>query len=334
MIAFRRISDVDVGASPRACAAWPWWLWPSLGLIGCLEAIWLAVTPLSLSASSLLTMAQLLPVVLLGTWAGPRLERWPRLHTICVGGSFLLVAWPVLRLYNHLSMTTNFPLVDVSLAASDAAIGFDWLAYVAWLDKRPGLLTVMDYAYTGLTGYSILLFLILATDRDPAERCSELVKLFIITALSCSTIGMFFPALSANVHHSPPAGLFQHIGPETGTYHLQLLNELRSNPAHVLDLWNLPGLVTFPSFHTAMGVVAMYCTRRDAVVMGLSLAVNLTMIASTPVFGAHYAIDILAGAAVAGAAILTLRRGSRLAGQGRPVNAWAETWRPAAPHCG
>ena len=52
-----------------------------------------------------------------------------------------------------------------------------------------------------------------------------------------------------------------YIDPRDGAYHLEHLERLRSDPMPVLSLSDLPGLVTFPSFHTAMGVIAIYCCR-------------------------------------------------------------------------
>lgn len=129
--------------------------------------IWIAASPISLARSSQMTLLQIGAVVMLGIRLAPRLERWPLLQTLCIGGSLLLVAWPVLRLYNHLTMSTSLPMQDAMLAAADAQIGFEWASYVGWVDQHPGLLAVMDLTYTGLTGYSVILFLCLQPARHP-----------------------------------------------------------------------------------------------------------------------------------------------------------------------
>jgi hypothetical protein len=67
-----------------------------------------------------------------------------------------------------------------------------------------------------------------------------------------------------------------------GTYHLEALQQLRTNDAHVLSLSNLPGLVTFPSFHSAMEVIGIYCCRAKLPFFVLAVVVSGTMIASTP----------------------------------------------------
>lgn len=220
----------------------------------------------------------------------------------------MLVAWPVLRLLNHLTMTTALPLADDALAAADAALGFDWLGYLAWVDQYPRLLRAMDWSYAGLTSYSLGLYLLLVLAcRDPNRACSEFVQVFLLTAVACIAIGSGLPAVSAAIHFAPPADLFANIRPERGAYHLGALTRLRSDPAAVLSLGALPGLVTFPSFHTAMGVVAIYSARHRGWLLAGMVPVNLVMIASTPVLGAHYGVDLIGGAAVAVAAILTVR---------------------------
>lgn len=211
----------------------------------------------------------------------------------------LTIAWPVLRIFNHLTMTTGFPLADDLLAKSDAKIGFDWMAYVQWIDGQPTLIKLIDYTYSGLTGYSITLYLLILLGPRAEEGAAEFLKLFILSAICCSTIGMFFPALSAAVYYNPSMGDFANIDPSIGAYHLSDLLRLRSDPNVILEVNRLPGLVTFPSFHTAMGVIAIYCARRHPVLLAGSLFVNLIMISSTPVFGAHYAIDIAGGVLVA-----------------------------------
>jgi hypothetical protein len=94
--------------------------------------------------------------------------------------------------------------------------------------------------------------------------------------------GPFFPANGAMIFHGPDPRQFQTITSALGTYHLEALQQLRTNDAHVLSLSNLPGLVTFPSFHSAMEVIGIYCCRAKLPFFVLAVVVSGTMIASTP----------------------------------------------------
>lgn len=303
--------ELDLAAAAPAAdqaARWPAWPWAVLGVLLAVEAIWLLATPLGLTGPTLAILTQLAAMVGTALFLARRFRAQPRLHALCAGGAFLFAAWPALRLFNHLGMTLAFPLADARLASWDRAIGFDWLAYMQWADQYPALLQAMSFSYGSLTGYTCLLFLLLALGREPGARCRELIALFLGTALFCTIVGALLPADAAMAHYRPAPSLFTNIGPATGTYHLELLHALRDDPGHLFDLSNMPGLVTFPSFHTAMGVIAIWCARGTRWLFWPMLALNLVMISATPVLGSHYGIDILAGTAVAIGAIAIYRR--------------------------
>ena len=283
---------------------WPAWSLALLGLVAVVDALWLAATSISLSTEGLfppVAFAALTATLL------ARLRLPPRLHMMLSGLALMLVAWPALRLYNHLVMTTALPLADGRLAGWDSALGLDWLGYVLWLDRHPALLAAMDLSYSGLAIYSCLAF-VLVLIAVGAERAREFVLLFLLAAVAASTVGMFFPAVAAMAFHAPDAHLFQTLTPATGTYHLEPLARLRTQMAPMLELHSLPGLTTFPSFHTAMGLIVVHCARGSRWLFVPMVLLNALMIASTPALGSHYFVDILAGAGLAAAAVVLLRR--------------------------
>jgi len=307
----RAIQATTLYFGPRIhVLSWPW-PWVVIILLSAVEAAWLLTTPLQLDVSSVPSLIALGSIAAAAILLSARLQGVPRLTILLRGLTFLFVAWPALRLFNHLTMTLPFPLADAWLYRWDQAIGFDWFAYLMWVDAKPFLVQAMAQAYTALSGYSCLLFIILALGHYPERRCAEMIELFVLTALACMTLGMFFPAEAAMAYLAPPPETFAHFNSLTGTYHLSSLGELRANPSHALDIRFLPGLVTFPSFHTAMGVVAIYCARGSVWLFPPMLVVNLLMISSTPVFGSHYAVDVIAGVCITVFVILMHRHVSR-----------------------
>ena len=70
-----------------------------------------------------------------------------------------------------------------------------------------------------------------------------------------------------------------------------------------MPLDDLEGLVAFPSFHTAAGLLYIWAFWPLRLLRWPAIVVNCAMIATTPLGGAHYVIDLLAGAVVAFAAI-------------------------------
>ena len=303
---------LETGSARLMTSPWPW-RWALV--LAAIDIAWLALGPIGLAPASIAVLiANGLIASMLFVTTDSFTQR-PKLGFFIEGFVFLAFTFPYLRLLNHLSMSVPLPLADPMLASWDRAIGFDWLAYLHWADDHPLLLQAMSASYSGLTGYTTLLFLLLAISPHGQQRCLELVRLFMLAGVTCMTLGLFFPAVAAMQFHAPPAGSFVHFNSETGAYHLAHLQALRGNPQHIVDLLSVPGLVTFPSFHTAMGIIGIWCARGNTWLFAPVLAVNGLMIASTPIYGSHYGIDVIGGALVAICAIAWLER----AGIARPT---------------
>ncbi len=275
------------------------------------DIVWLMSIPHELAAGTGTELLQVFVTAALFALAAYIARTSERLHIFCAGMAILLIAWPPLRIFNHLSLTVPTPLTDDKLAQWDKVLGFDWHAYVDFMDSKPFFIELMATTYTGLTFYTCVLFVALLATRNAARSCSELVGLFVISAILCSAIGMLAPALGPMAYYAPPPGTFAHFGPDTGTYSLPGIFERRSGLTQTFNLSHLPGLTTFPSFHTAMGIIAIYCARRTPWLFAVMLVVNAIMIAGTPIFGSHYLVDLIGGGAivVVAVAILRIQRG-------------------------
>lgn len=181
----------------------PIWLALFALIIG--DTIWLLATKLRLSYDGF-PLLPWLATLLACAWGSARLPHASRIRILCEGGLFMLIAWPALRLFNHLTMTTAFPLADAQLASIDAAMAFDWHAYLAWFDRHPILLNVMDFLYTSLSTYSAALYIAIAMlSRKPATECAEFIGIFFLTAVACCLIGQFFSCLVGSHILSPVA---------------------------------------------------------------------------------------------------------------------------------
>ena len=62
----------------------------------------------------------------------------------------------------------------------------------------------------------------------------------------------------------------------------------------VVDMTNIEGLVSMPSFHAAGALFVTWALRRTWWLFVPVALLNLWLIASTVLTGAHYAIDIVA----------------------------------------
>jgi membrane-associated phospholipid phosphatase len=118
----------------------------------------------------------------------------------------------------------------------------------------------------------------------------------------------------------PAACAFTYYGFESlidQTRFIAHFEALRAGTFKTLQLRELEGLITFPSFHVAGGLMVTWAFRRYRR-MFLALAVlNALMIASTVLLGPHYAVDILASLVVFAASEgMYIRWGRRLAASG------------------
>lgn len=63
----------------------------------------------------------------------------------------------------------------------------------------------------------------------------------------------------------PPAGGRKHLHylPQTGVYHVPFCETYLSGSMHTLAIGKLPAMTTFPSFHTATGMLLIYGCRTN-----------------------------------------------------------------------
>jgi membrane-associated phospholipid phosphatase len=89
------------------------------------------------------------------------------------------------------------------------------------------------------------------------------------------------------------------------------LGPVRDGRLRVLDLFGLAGIVTFPSFHATSAALYAWALWPVRWFRPIAILANAAMLASTPIDGGHYFVDLVAGIAVAVAAVVAARAVSR-----------------------
>lgn len=271
-------------------------LWLAIACIGCIDLVWLGASKrLSLDSASVNRTA-----LTLGAFAAItaycRLRpdvRLNRLATPLTGVLFIALAFTVLRVLDHLTMSVPFPYLDDALAATDSVLGLNWLAYAGWVANRPMVLATFETVYSALGCTALVVFIVLfASGR--IERAREFVRVVFATSLTTTIAGMFCPALGA-MHRLATPALRNVFGPQTGVGFVPYLEMLRAQTPHVLQLDSLPGLVGIPSLHTAFALLIVYSCRGIPILRTGSILYAVPMIASTPIIGGHYFVDLIAG---------------------------------------
>jgi membrane-associated phospholipid phosphatase len=91
---------------------------------------------------------------------------------------------------------------------------------------------------------------------------------------------------------------------------------IRDGTLRQLDISNLAGIVTFPSFHACAAVLFLWALWGVWWMRPLALIANVGMLLATPMAGGHYFVDVFAGIAVAVLAIAAANRLSAWLTQG------------------
>lgn len=216
--------------------------------------------------------------------------------------SQLLFVATIMGPLTYVAGTTNWPLQDHTLLAIDRALGMDpeWIArYVNDHDWLGGLL-VRGY---GLIKWLLLLITIALPLTSRFVRLQVFVFAFSLALIVTLVISAFVPAIGTYYGLEIDPAQFSSL--DTSMYARQMSDilALRDGSLRYLEMFKLTGIVSFPSFHAASAALYMWALWPVRGIGGLAAALNLLMIAATPVIGAHYMIDVIGGVALAAISI-------------------------------
>lgn len=239
--------------------------------------------------------AQFLAAILLVSaysWASPRLGR---LADCCGTLGLVWLAGLGGGVISLMGLRLHLPLVDQSLLDLDRSLGVDTPRLVEWAAAQgewPATIT-MSYNYT----VPVLCFSIFA--QALAGRRVETWRAafcFMGSLLTVCLVSIFTPAkglgtwLSADVLSQLPGGAARYFWPS--------FDQFYGGADAVLTLSAIDGVVSFPSFHTVMGLITVTLWRKSPVGFGLALAWFLQMMIGTIPLGGHYVADLIGGALI------------------------------------
>lgn len=192
---------------------------------------------------------------------------------------------------------------DDLLAALDRALGFDWVAFYTFTSNHPWLSIAGKIGYVSIFLSPTILVLAFAWTGRRIEARRFLFAFGVALALTV-LIFAFFPARAALEYYMGATPAYM---PQSGIHHVQLIEDLRAGTVTHVDPARLAGLVAFPSFHAASAILFIWAAWPIRWLRGPMLAMNLAMLAATPIEGGHYVIDLVGGAIVAALGIAALR---------------------------
>lgn len=214
-------------------------------------------------------------------------------------GGLALVIWSGMMggVASLMGLRAARPLVDDLLARGDAWLGLSAPAITGWIVQYPALTTLLGVAYLSsfpLVFGSVIMLALLGR----ARRMWELCLAFAATLTISVVVATLFPAIGAFAYYDLPQSTLQLLPAGSGIYHLPAFEAYRSGTSATVDFGSLQGVVTFPSFHTALALMTAWAWRDLPGVRWAMLGWNLLVIVSTIPIGGHYVVDLMGGAVV------------------------------------
>lgn len=192
---------------------------------------------------------------------------------------------------SYVIAATTHGYQDALLARLDSIAGLDWRVAYSGTMQSPTIQAVGRNAYSMVIQLPILLLTILcATGRG------HLARRYLVAFGVSLILTMFFFALA------PAAGPISYYQlahdsyhPQTGHEKVALIDLLRGGGIAQIELGNLHGLVSFPSFHAAAGILLLWIAPWFGRFRWPIWIATLMMLAATPVEGNHYFVDLFEG---------------------------------------
>ena len=292
-----RVASFPIQAPGLRATFHPGDAWTLTWIVIGIDAIWLIAGGWSMAWRDVAVVASAVAAFMAPLAIG-RYRRDLRIRSTMRAAALLIAFQAAAATLSYLVVSTNAALIDAQLAAADRALGFDWLALNVWLIGHQHVQATLRLAYYSGLLQLVFVVLFLGFSARPA-RLEEFMRLFIMATLLVVLLSGLFPA----------AGAWKHYAIE-GQFDLSSLSHfelLRDGRMREIPLSRMQGLISVPSLHAAMAVLFAYAMRRT-VLFPLFAALNLAMLASTPVDGGHYLVDLLAGVASAVSLIALDRR--------------------------
>lgn len=298
-------------------------IWVLIAVMAVFTVAGCLLTGLRVAPLSLLSLV--VPFVVLGVtwWVYSTMRPDARVRGMAEGFVQILLVLVFGTVMSYAAIALRFPLVDDQLLAIDKAFGIDRRIYLDFFAQRRLLHNALVLAYFTLMPQFVLVPVVLFF-ANQMQRLQQFTFASGVALFATVLISIFTPALSAtylDLGLQAGAALPANMG-----IHIPVVEKLRSGAPFLMQLDQLEGLLTFPSFHTIGALLFIWATWRVTIVRWVSLMLNAALIAATPIIGTHYFIDLAAGFVVAFlAAFAAIRLSAPASSRHRSLSATGST---------
>jgi len=201
----------------------------------------------------------------------------------------------------------NLPLQDQLFLKLDRAIGLDPKALLDFVNARPELAQWLAAGY-GMIKWPLIAIPIILGMTMRFRRIQVFVLAFAIALAVTLVVSALVPAIGTYYGLGIDAQTLINIDSKYYVKQLRDIPALRDGSLRDLQLFELAGIVAFPSFHAASGVIYGWALWPVRGFGWLALLLNAIMLVATPIIGAHYVIDVIGGIIVAWVSIALAKR--------------------------
>lgn len=266
-----------------------------------LDAAWILLSDFEFAIASSWKVITLVAVLGAGAWIYRVKRPMRQFEVLCAETAFLLAFSAAAAVFSVLITSIGLPLIDDRLMAIDSALGFDWQAYVGFVNGYRWLGQVSSFIYM-TTLSQVALTVVALAFLGKLETVQHFVLSVMLGALICIAISAILPAAGALGTIRPPAEFIAMNSPVVDLEYKQAFFDLRDGLGRFISFDEPRGLIAFPSYHATLSALIILAFTRIRMWFWPVLALNLAVILSTPVDGGHHMIDAMGGVAVAFAA--------------------------------
>jgi membrane-associated phospholipid phosphatase len=287
------------------------------------DVVWIAATDFVFHLASAAKAAGLIFLLLAVGWFYRTRRPIRKFEVVCTETALLLGFSAAGAVLSYLVTSFDRPLIDDQLVAIDAALGFDWMTYVAAVNERPWLGVLSTSIYVTTLSQVALTVIVLGLLGD-LERTQHFVSAVMVGALICILISGLLPSAGALGTLRPPVEFYSANQPLVDLDYKQVFFDLRNGAQRYISLDSLHGLIAFPSYHATLSMLIVLAFAGRGAWFWPLLVLNGAVVLSTPIDGGHHLVDALGGGLVAVVAWHLAASLSGRAAPGRQRNAFGQ----------